>query len=436
MAGVYNADEAVICTTKAIFIRSFGEVVAQGDTLKIPLFQRRYCWPSPVAQKLFCDISKAAALKQPHSRHRHSLGQILLSTRNVLDGQQRLTTLCLFLAALRDFLTSFAPAKDTDYTAPLLEQIATLLFPRSEPRDVLTKETVKEGEVVEGCAVLPTFFDRRSFFRCILPCAKMKPDGSAEDAVAKVYVAFRQMLEAKSWQMEMMTKLGTVEELPSEAEFVLDGKHAAMLAQAMLFAATRTFTFKVFEVEQTDVQAVFERMAFRESSLLPLLSNVHPGILAHEEDLIRNLLLSYFPTEAQQTAVYFKYWVPIERKHSGKKLNALFESYIQQKEVKEKVDILKLQHVPLPDSNRGRPKKYNTTFGSNPYRGGAQHLSMEELFPAYSKFRRLLESALVAEGIDRSQAPSSAKAERVVEQFLRSIVSFEKEQRLEGQTAS
>jgi hypothetical protein len=94
----------------------------------IPYFQRRYVWDTPDWDKLFTDLLRR---DRPHF-----LGSIILKQLggssggtkpvSVIDGQQRLTTLCLLLKALAD---SFAPAVQKNIAA----RLQPLLFHTPDP---------------------------------------------------------------------------------------------------------------------------------------------------------------------------------------------------------------------------------------------------------------------------------------------------------------
>lgn len=74
-----------------------------GKTLGIPAYQRDYAWTTGNIDDLFEDIEEAMELGSGHY-----LGTFILSQTgktapvNVVDGQQRLTTLTMLLDALID----------------------------------------------------------------------------------------------------------------------------------------------------------------------------------------------------------------------------------------------------------------------------------------------------------------------------------------------
>lgn len=90
-------------------IISVGELLKSSDTYFIPLYQRDYAWGSEEVRQLLNDI--AAACFHPTNNNqekRYHIGSLVLSRIDngfleVVDGQQRLTTLHLLNAALDDF---------------------------------------------------------------------------------------------------------------------------------------------------------------------------------------------------------------------------------------------------------------------------------------------------------------------------------------------
>ncbi len=85
-----------------------GPLLAGRKQFVVPYFQRVYSWRSPQWNTLFDDILEVYELGPGHT---HFLGSMVLLTEGageagtptlVIDGQQRLVTLSLFLAAIRD----------------------------------------------------------------------------------------------------------------------------------------------------------------------------------------------------------------------------------------------------------------------------------------------------------------------------------------------
>ena len=79
----------------------------------VPLYQRTYSWGRPQWQRLWEDVVDVADHRRDNPSATHFLGSLVLAGFRdngpggvqrwlVVDGQQRLTTLTLLLAAVRD----------------------------------------------------------------------------------------------------------------------------------------------------------------------------------------------------------------------------------------------------------------------------------------------------------------------------------------------
>jgi hypothetical protein len=113
---------AVTLATKAV---SFGELFSCSNRFRIPANQRSYVWTEQVALEFYRDLYRV------QNRRPHSLGPIIVAdtaragSYELLDGQQRLVTLALVVAILRDLLPTGALKDD-------LQEV--LCGPKGEPR--------------------------------------------------------------------------------------------------------------------------------------------------------------------------------------------------------------------------------------------------------------------------------------------------------------
>ena len=148
-----------------------------GVTLEIPLYQRYYEWKADNCRQLFEDLRAAAYASG--SRRNHFFGSIITLTdqnaRNklvVIDGQQRITTMALLLAAIRDVLDDpesgiasedeFLSAKIDNW---LKEQYSGKIFLIPVEKDRLPYESVVrrkdyDGEGVSNILINYRFFDK------------------------------------------------------------------------------------------------------------------------------------------------------------------------------------------------------------------------------------------------------------------------------------
>ena len=86
------------------------EVFVDGRTLEVPFYQREYVWVEDKWERFFEDVIDGfeKRMENPEAKVNNFLGSIILQKKQplseseweVIDGQQRLTTICLFYKAL------------------------------------------------------------------------------------------------------------------------------------------------------------------------------------------------------------------------------------------------------------------------------------------------------------------------------------------------
>lgn len=95
---------------------------------QIPIYQRNYRWTEENCKKLLEDIVRAGTPGNPN----HYIGSVIVkgeseaggvSIYNVIDGQQRTTTITLLLLALRDYWHSNSQVNVSKTTATILDNI-------------------------------------------------------------------------------------------------------------------------------------------------------------------------------------------------------------------------------------------------------------------------------------------------------------------------
>lgn len=257
----------------------------------VPLYQRAYVWSEEDQwEPLWEDIERQAeACLQAENNvapRSHFLGAIVLNVAKIvgagvprseiIDGQQRLTTLQLFLAALRDYAVAFG----SSYAARL------------------SRLTVNEDEAPgsEGSfKVWPTNADRATF-RTVMSAgstaAAMKALGVANAAaltrIADAYVYFGRQIAAFVESGEAGT---------GDAMAVRDNRIFGLL-QAMRTA----LQLIVIELEESDdPQVIFETLNARGQPLLP-------------SDLIRNYVFLQAANDPalNADAIYDAHWRPFD----------------------------------------------------------------------------------------------------------------------------
>ena len=122
-------------------------ILAESRRFMVPLYQRKYQWDDLLLNRFWDDVeAKATEVLEGNARFQHYMGALILAPLGegsqigvtprvqVVDGQQRLTTFQLFLAALREVARH--------YELPhLIEQVNGYLFnaPRSKDTDPLVR---------------------------------------------------------------------------------------------------------------------------------------------------------------------------------------------------------------------------------------------------------------------------------------------------------
>lgn len=115
-------------------IKGFGEVLGGDDTFRVPEFQRNFAWGEKDIVPLLEDIQDLVEMGG-----KHFIGSLIVlhdeyaeNERLVIDGQQRLTSLFVILASIRDYLDLQVNDPTLhladDFTLDLKQQVSNLLF--------------------------------------------------------------------------------------------------------------------------------------------------------------------------------------------------------------------------------------------------------------------------------------------------------------------
>ena len=171
----------MICTAKGEDVRKVDVEHLLKHRLRIPIFQRRYCWCKDQWNTLFGDVSLVAS----GSKEKHSLGRItcVLDSSSdgrllVVDGQQRNTTCSLLLAAVHDV----AAKRQSEDCLKLVSKLESLLFPGGLEEWMSARQPgtpLEEGAELGAAALVPTYCDRASYFAATLPQRASVPDSGS-----------------------------------------------------------------------------------------------------------------------------------------------------------------------------------------------------------------------------------------------------------------
>lgn len=261
--------------------------------LEIPLFQRQYVWNEEDQWlPLWEDIQRKfiESLEGHSDTPNHFLGAMVLDqkqtptghviVRQVIDGQQRLTTLQIFLSAFRDF------CRDVDCA-----EIAT------EVEQSLFNKGMMANKEVDQFKVWPTKLDRQQF-------ADVISAGTREELL-KRYPTTRQkyarkpdpkprMVEAYFFFFQMLQEffLGEEDEPPLAADFPISDR----LEQCLQVLKSALLVVVIDLDRDDDPQVIFETLNARGQPLLPA-------------DLIRNYIFLRARREDLNTdEMYEKHW--------------------------------------------------------------------------------------------------------------------------------
>lgn len=148
-------------------------------TIVVPVYQRQYRWDIGGCEQLLADIRAAA---ESGHRYTHFIGSILSTAGAedaagelvLIDGQQRITTLMLLIAAMHHTVREADPA--------LASELLKVLVPAADPSRTKLRPNQAWAEVFEdvvlerrlGDAVRDTRFDDNyAFFRSQVPAEEV-----------------------------------------------------------------------------------------------------------------------------------------------------------------------------------------------------------------------------------------------------------------------
>ena len=258
----------------------FTKIVNGTTQFVIPVFQRDYTWSAEIqCAQLWRDVLRASQTTGPHG---HFLGSVVyIATDDTLagftrwmliDGQQRVTTLMLLLAALRDHITKTQwVGGENDPTADKID--AYYLKNAQEKGERRQKLILRRHDQ----ATLRAIIDKEEYPK------------DASEHIVENYAFFREQIADVD---------------PSD---VYRGIERLLIVDVMLHR------------HSDDPQLIFESLN-------------STGVDLSQSDLIRNYILMGLP-EKQQTELYQAYWSKIEGVFQGfeKKFDAFARDYVAYK---------------------------------------------------------------------------------------------------------
>lgn len=264
--------------------------------LEVPLFQRQYVWSQEQQwEPLWEDIARKFSenLDGRSDGPVHFLGAMVLDQkltpmtyverRQVIDGQQRLTTFQIFLAAFRDF----SREQKSDSIADEITEF------------VLNRGKMAEPDV-EQFKVWPTQLDRPQF-RDVISAGSRKALEAKHPRIRRKYARspdpLPRMVEAYLFFHDQLQSfiLGSGEGEP------WPDKSVEERLELSFQALKNSLQVVVIDLEPgDDAQVIFETLNARGEALLPA-------------DLLRNyIFLRAARTGGSQEELYDKYWKPFD----------------------------------------------------------------------------------------------------------------------------
>lgn len=254
---------------------SLRELLEGAKQYQVPLYQRTYSWKGAQLQRLWEDLVQLAEDRSAHgSQITHFLGSLVLaptpdigpagvSRYLVVDGQQRLTTTTLLLAAIRDHR---AETESPEHRDRLNEQYLVNKW--------------KSGD--DRLKLLPTQADRPSYVACIESSRR----AGTSDQIGEAYRYFRGRLADHD---------------DPDDEHDIERLEDAVLSGLTLVSVTTT--------RDDNAHRIFES-----------LNNT--GLKLTQGDLLRNYLFMRLPTRGP--VVYETQWLPLQQRLSDDELELLF----------------------------------------------------------------------------------------------------------------
>lgn len=250
-------------------------LIKQNQQFVIPLYQRIYSWREEQCLRLCEDILNAGQKKECKS---YFIGSIVSVEQEpaqigkqppylVIDGQQRLSTVSLLLAALVDFMRN-----DEKYATVSQDIIYNYLITEREEGDKKYKLLLSRSD--------------REVFKNILDHVDHKDDASL---VMQNFVRIKKWLQGKAEQNQL--------------DPIWQGLNKLIVVAVTLY------------YDEDDPQSVFESMN-------------STGLELSQSDLIRNYMLMDLNAEEQED-LYRRYWMPMEEAFGADTYTADFDKLMR-----------------------------------------------------------------------------------------------------------
>ena len=312
------------------------------NLFRIPIYQRSYVWTEKHWDALWQDITAVA-----EGNHKHFVGSIIYSREVdeeeelylVIDGQQRLTTFTLLVAAVCYYLAE-------------TQQANAELALRDFKKDYLFKET---GDSTETRLRLRPADSNRDFFNKILGPLQLKQPlpnqfNSRESQIYEAFNYFRDKIVKYSYTGKTDDKNAPEQQVNRVANLIVSA-----------FDKMRLIPMKLEEGD--DAQRIFECMNYRGQPL-------------EQSDLIRNYVLQRWE-RPKRVHFHDEYWVKIEQ--------AVKDQYAKNKIDEDKVPDFFRDFLSMSESKSIKERDIFHTFKT-----GGRYDCTEKGKPSPDKMERIL----------------------------------------------
>ncbi len=308
----------------------------------VPLFQRPYTWTEKQWRTLWDDVMVFYPVDESNEKATHFMGAVVtmparsvpvgVSKFLIIDGQQRLTTISILMAAVRDSLSQEHQS-----------------LRRRIQQHYLTNDG---SDGTERFKLLPTQGDRAAYASLI------QDDGAplAESQFKRAYDFFKRRLRGENDDGEKL-----------EPKRILD------------IIEKRLMVVMINLSDTDDPYLIFESLNFKGSPL-------------EQSDLVRNYFLMRFPVSEQQS-VYDNLWLPMQNR-LGQGLTEFMRHFLgAEGEEVRKSDVYTAVRRLVTDSDSAsvrilmtRMERLSTFYGRL---SGVAVEPNPELHPYFDHFRRL-----------------------------------------------
>jgi Protein of unknown function DUF262/Protein of unknown function (DUF1524) len=293
---------------------SFKDLISVAKVYTVPLYQRRFSWkPTRQVAELWSDVVRLYRERVSNGtiESTHFIGSVVVGETedrslgpgacNIIDGQQRMTTLSLLVAAIRDTIVENESDRQditTDY----------LTFPKTgNPRLVLSQA---DAGIYDALIAGETVTDRKTpVFRAYAHLKRELLAGVVEDIDPD---------EHADDEFEENVESDIPIALDDEPEEPVEIPPAAVAAP---WQWTTLLTVLSQDLELVSISGVPAERAYQIFATLN-----HAGLKLTQVDLIRNAVFMKLPKRNEEA--YKKIWQPLEKTLGEKGLGRFLHTWV------------------------------------------------------------------------------------------------------------